>query len=231
MLVEPGRILSYIEMCAAEGANLQRGMNFRLHGGLSVILMSRRSNAPYTDKILEDGKVLVYEGHNAPRSEELPNPKVVDQPMNYPSRSLTQNGLFYKAAMDFKKHVCQPELVKVYEKIHPGIWVFNGFFELKDAWREDIDNRLVFKFKLELNEDIGSRKNNISISHNRMIPSLVKLEVWKRDNGRCVKCGSKTNLHFDHIIPFSKGGSSLIANNIQLLCARHNLEKRDNIQY
>ena len=35
---------------------------------------------------------------------------------------------------------------------------------------------------------------------------------------------------FDHIIPFSKGGTSLKADNVQLLCARHNLEKRDRIE-
>jgi 5-methylcytosine-specific restriction endonuclease McrA len=63
------------------------------------------------------------------------------------------------------------------------------------------------------------------IVHNRLIPTSVKLQVWKRDKGKCVMCSSTDNLHFDHIIPYSKGGSSLIAENIQLLCARHNLEK------
>lgn len=63
-----------------------------------------------------------------------------------------------------------------------------------------------------------------------MIPSLVKVQVWKRDKGRCVICKSKDNLHFDHIIPYSKGGSSLTADNIQLLCARHNLAKHDKIE-
>jgi 5-methylcytosine-specific restriction endonuclease McrA len=58
----------------------------------------------------------------------------------------------------------------------------------------------------------------------------VKLEVWKRDKGKCIQCGSTDNLHFDHILPFSKGGTSLTAENIQLLCARHNLQKRDKIQ-
>jgi 5-methylcytosine-specific restriction endonuclease McrA len=57
-----------------------------------------------------------------------------------------------------------------------------------------------------------------------------KLEVWKRDKGRCVECGSADNLHFDHIIPWSRGGSSLTAQNVQLLCARHNITKRDRIQ-
>ena len=63
-----------------------------------------------------------------------------------------------------------------------------------------------------------------------MIPTSVKLEVWKRDKGQCVTCGSKNNLHFDHILPYSKGGSSLVVSNIQLLCARHNLQKHDKIQ-
>ncbi len=59
----------------------------------------------------------------------------------------------------------------------------------------------------------------------RIIPAAVKLEVWKRDAGRCVKCGAKDELHFDHDLPFSLGGTSMTANNVQLLCARHNLLK------
>ena len=67
------------------------------------------------------------------------------------------------------------------------------------------------------------------LEHRRIIPTAVKLEVWKRDGGKCAICGATDELHFDHIIPYSKGGTSLKADNIQLLCARHNLEKRDNI--
>lgn len=63
-----------------------------------------------------------------------------------------------------------------------------------------------------------------------MIPAEVKRKVWIRDKGRCVKCGSTKNFHFDHIILYSKGGSSLVAENIQLLCAKHNLQKRDKIE-
>jgi len=81
---------------------------------------------------------------------------------------------------------------------------------------------------------IGNNSSNltteIDIEHSRVIPASVKLEVWKRDKGCCVKCGSHENLHFDHIIPYSKGGSSLVAENIQLLCIKHNLQKRDNIE-
>jgi 5-methylcytosine-specific restriction endonuclease McrA len=59
------------------------------------------------------------------------------------------------------------------------------------------------------------------------VPS--KLEVWKRDHGKCVICGASDNLHFDHDVPFSKGGSSITAKNVRLLCARHNLAKSDKI--
>lgn len=63
-----------------------------------------------------------------------------------------------------------------------------------------------------------------------MIPTPVKPEVWKRDKGKCVQCQNTTNLHFDHILPFSKSGTSRKAENIQLLGAKHNLQKRDKIQ-
>jgi 5-methylcytosine-specific restriction endonuclease McrA len=53
----------------------------------------------------------------------------------------------------------------------------------------------------------------------------VKVEVWKRDNGRCVICGATDDLHFDHDLPYSLGGTSVKVENVQLLCARHNLSK------
>jgi len=107
-------------------------------------------------------------------------------------------------------------------------------FSLVDAWQEDINARKVFKFRLELAEDTEAgntvAERELELDHNRLILPQVKLAVWKRDKGKCVICGSSDNLHFDHIIPYSRGGSSLVAENIQLLCARHNIEKRDKIE-
>jgi hypothetical protein len=230
-MIKPGDVISYLDMCREERVNLQRGMNFRLGGSYSVILMSLRRNAPYADRIEEDGRVLIYEGHDIPKAKSVTNPKAVDQPMQNPSGSLTQNGLFFNAAKMYQDAEIEPELVRVYEKIHPGIWVYNGLFGLVDAWQEPSNARKVFKFRLELlRDELPDNIQPSDLDHNRLIPASVKLEVWKRDKGQCVKCGSKDNLHFDHIIPYSRGGSSLVVENIQLLCARHNLEKRDKIQ-
>lgn len=228
-MVEPGQVISYWEMCGEEKASLRQGMNYKLHGQLSVILMSLRRDAPYADRVKEEGRVLIYEGHDEPRRRGGPNPKTIDQPMYKKSGRLTQNGLFYNAAHRYQEGEAVPELVKVYEKLHRGIWVYNGVFRLVDAWQESSGVREVFKFRLELIDKPSDSSPELKLERNRLIPSWVKLEVWKRDKGRCVICGSKENLHFDHIIPYSRGGSSLVPENIQILCARHNLEKRARI--
>lgn len=227
-----GEVISYIEMCQAWSASFQRGMNFRLRPDCSVILMSRRSNAPYRDNVEENGRVLIYEGHDLPRSTRTPDPKLVDQPRITPGGKLTQNGLFAEAAIKAKNGNAPPELVAVYEKIHAGIWAFNGFFLLTDVRTESDGWRNVFKFRLELSDGPGDvlPSSEADLAHNRLIPSAVKLEVWQRDKGRCVLCGSDKNLHFDHDLPYSKGGSSLLAQNIRLLCAKHNLSKGSKIE-
>jgi len=56
------------------------------------------------------------------------------------------------------------------------------------------------------------------------IPDSVRLFVWQRDEGKCVRCGSSEHLEFDHIIPVSKGGAST-ERNVQLLCGACNRAK------
>ena len=73
-------IIPYYEMCQREGTSLQRGMNFHLHGKHSVILMSVRFNAPYADRVEEEGRVLIYEGHNENKTALCKYPELVDQP-------------------------------------------------------------------------------------------------------------------------------------------------------
>ena len=223
-------IISYHELVGIEKQNLQRGMNYRCSKTHSVFLMSTRKNAPYNDEIAADGRILIYEGHDSDKRYSK-NPKTDDQPRFLPSGKLTDNGKFEKAAIDFKANKREPETVRVYEKIKDGIWSFNGVFKLVDAYEKQVNERKVFKFILQLtDEKIKGLKEVIELEEDaRVIPSEVKAKVWKRDKGQCVKCGSKEHLHFDHILPYSKGGTSRDERNIQLLCARHNLQKSDKI--
>lgn len=62
----------------------------------------------------------------------------------------------------------------------------------------------------------------------RRIRDDVRLLVWARDKGSCVKCASTMELQFDHIIPLARGGSDEAAN-IQLLCRTCNLAKGDRL--
>ncbi len=236
--MQRGDIIRYVDMTIEEGFSIQRGMNFNIaNKDYGIILMSVRPNAPYADRFEDDGMTIIYEGHDVQKNfvPAGKDPKEFDQPMTLPSGTLTENGKFFEAAKGYKSGR-GAKAIKVYEKIKDGVWSYNGYFNLTDAWTEDVDGRSVFKFRLEMIEDIEEKTvtqekpSVLEQEHNRLIPTSVKVEVYKRDKGQCVYCGSKTNLHYDHILPFSKGGSSTTAANIQLLCATCNLRKHDNIE-
>lgn len=196
-----------------------------------ALAMRAHPGAPYADRIEDEGRILIYEGHDVARTAEVPYPKKVDQPERNPGGSLTQNGLFAEATRKYKEGAASAERVRVYEKIRAGIWVYNGLFQLVDCWTEQSEGRKVFKFKLRFEGADDERDHSAVASplleDDRLIPSWVKLEVWKRDQGRCAypSCGATSGLHFDHIIPYSKGGSSKNPANIQILCGLHNLAK------
>jgi len=80
----------------------------------------------------------------------------------------------------------------------------------------------------ERREEEEKKKDDSETYEQRKIPVSVKREVWRRDGGKCSKCGSRVKLEFDHIIPFSEGGSST-ARNIELLCMDCNRKKANRI--
>lgn len=67
----------------------------------------------------------------------------------------------------------------------------------------------------------------------KRIPSeRLKVQVLMRDGNKCRLCGitlTGDNIHFDHIVPWSKGGETEL-DNLQILCAPHNLAK-GNVEY
>ena len=113
--------------------------------------------------------------------------------------------------------------------------------DLQEIFGLSYDEFSVFdKFEAQLAIQRGARLENLDTvvhysdglveesSRSRTIPQEVKDKVWNRDGGRCVLCGSNELIEFDHIIPFSKGGSNTYRN-IQVLCQSCNRSKSDSI--
>ncbi len=85
----------------------------------------------------------------------------------------------------------------------------------------------------KLHQEVKALESIVSQNHKPKrtpIPDAVKMIVYERDEGKCVRCGSTIRLHFDHIIPFSKGGADS-EDNIQILCEVCNLQKSDKIAF
>jgi hypothetical protein len=84
--------------------------------------------------------------------------------------------------------------------------------------------------KVSPNTQVTSSTTSPAKVAGRYIPSTVRHYVWMRDKGSCAfidgvtkrRCGSTYKLEIDHITPFAKGGTSLDAANLRLLCKAHN---------
>ena len=76
----------------------------------------------------------------------------------------------------------------------------------------------------------NSIQNDISHNTTRDINLRLRFLVMKRDNFKCCMCGRSPattpglELHIDHIVPWSKGGETVI-DNLQTLCSDCNLGK------
>ena len=226
-------ILSYWDMCSRQGMSLQRGMNFRSPPAHGVVLMSRRPNAPYIDELSHDESVLLYEGHDTRRSSAVPDPKRVDQPRYEGQGKATQNGQFSDWADRTAQGLVSPAIFRVYEKMRPGVWTDRGLYLLKGYDYTQEGRRKLFKFRLEqanFDSSVPHESHSVGPEVSRQIPSWIKQLVYKRDGGKCVVCGASDQLHFDHDFPFSKGGTSILPENVRILCARHNLAKSARIE-
>jgi len=107
----------------------------------------------------------------------------------------------------------------------------NLYLQITIAYRDDIRSQmdqLIRVFYMSNYRPFEHKKEGANEVAGRMIPQSVKDSVWRRDNGRCAVCGSQQNLEFDHIIPFSLGGSNTYRN-IQLLCETCNRTKGSRI--
>ena len=144
------KVISYHQLVINEGGTqVQKGMNFAIKKTYSIVLMSSEKNAPYNDRMLEDG-VIEYEGHDATKHDSY-NKKEVDQPIANKTGTLTENGKFLQASENYKEGQREPALIKVYRKIRMGVWVDMGFYDLIDGFTKFDGKRNVFRFLLKPN--------------------------------------------------------------------------------
>jgi len=118
------------------------------------------------------------------------------------------------------------------------LWIYDGWLWKMSEEYEPEEARLLIleeidkerrKFeRLKKKFDVANSDKTTTSGRER-IPSDVRIEVWRRDEGKCVRCGGRENLEYDHIIPISKGGSNT-ARNIELLCEKCNRAKSEKIE-
>ena len=107
---------------------------------------------------------------------------------------------------------------------------FNGWRNALNAFinyiNEDADTEELDNMKSD-NQD-----NSICHKTSRTINLRTRFIVFQRDNFKCCACGDSpakdpaVELHVDHIIPWAKGGETIIYN-LQTLCSKCNLGKSD----
>ena len=115
-------------------------------------------------------------------------------------------------------------------------WIYNGYvYEVKGLYSDDEIKLLIlesFDQERRYFEKLSAKFNqstNATATYERpRIPENVRVEVWRRDSGKCARCDSREKLEYDHIVPISKGGSNT-ARNIELLCEKCNRSKSNNV--
>jgi len=103
------------------------------------------------------------------------------------------------------------------------------------GWRKALEKFVQYIKKEEVLSKIDlSNKPKINKTHKtpRTINLRIRFIVMKRDKFKCKKCGRSPATHrnvmleVDHIIPYSKGGETIIEN-LQTLCSQCNQGRSD----
>lgn len=120
-----------------------------------------------------------------------------------------------------------------YSDIQKPLSLFSvGTYEQRfGSWYNALDAFVIYMSEEESVIKPNVRINQDGIKHTtkREPSARLKVQVLMRDGNRCRLCGVECNdglhnIHFDHIIPWSKGGETTL-DNLQVLCSDCNLAK------
>jgi len=116
------------------------------------------------------------------------------------------------------KDESRPEALRSYAVFEGMLWRSDRELEPSD-WATLIENE-ARRERAVLTALKAPRTSSERIS----ISIETRDEVWRRDLGRCTRCGGREHLEFDHIVPIAMGGSNT-SRNIELLCESCNRRK------
>jgi len=176
--------------------------------GIDFKITTRRSSYSVQELFNEMERIWVQLGHRPSRDEwRATNPKISYDSIYRRFGSWTEACLKF---IEYKSGGTIPDVVEIHE-------------EKSESQANHVE--------VNKNDDSGEVK---ILEKTRTIPLSVRINVFSRDNFRCVFCGKSpatdigTKLHIDHITPFSKGGTNT-ADNLQTLCEECNLGKSDRV--
>ena len=132
--------------------------------------------------------------------------------------------------IDGQESLHKVDLQEIFGLSYDEFLVFDKFEALlaiqRGAKLEELDT--IVSYSDYLQSETEQTEHLEKSSRSRTISQEIKDKVWNRDGGKCILCGSNEFIEFDHIIPFSKGGSNTYRN-IQILCQSCNRSKSDSI--
>lgn len=156
-----------------------------------------------------------------------------------PNRVYSDKEMFDEMARIWAKVGQRPSRYE-WEESDPKI-AYQTYKQRFGGWTNSCMKFIEYKMgsAIHTDEDVSVRKETVIDSivsirpkpeSSRAVPLSVRLKVLDKDNFRCRFCGRSpasemgVKLHIDHIIPFSKGGKTVV-DNLQTLCFDCNMGK------
>jgi len=152
--------------------------------------------------------------------------------LEYRNRFYTELELFNNLQHAWIAKGCQPTRRDMDNKQYSTI--SSGAYMRKYVKWSNALKAFVEYINQDVSDDCFPEVNSEARGHKttRDINLRLRFKVMQRDNFKCCACGASpakdpsVELHIDHIIPWSKGGETVI-DNLQTLCSKCNFGKSD----